>query len=329
MNETPDPVAHDARPGFGYAAGHQIPVPGAAAVTLFGIDPVRPGFLYIAPIGDSRDGPNWVHIGEVEGDGIQTEPEPLRSERLGWLTSPVHAAGTRRDRYVPVPQKTCPCGAQAAPGSGYCGYDCIPNHTSLDSSGGTAARWRPELISLTEDAGLEALGPLGTFHGFRTQVFRQHGTALLHLRLDDGTRFVGADIPDCAPREDPEEFQQRCDRKWTALMVELLNPNSQQSTDLPRRPSRRPDRAETEMTLPEHLDQTFSLLRDSGSYAIRALQDIIACAAGGGLGPAAAGPEAAAEETPQQRALRLRRERNTGPRHRPRAPRRIDPGATR
>lgn len=34
-------------------------------------------------------------------------------------------------------------------------------------------------------------------------------------------------------------------------------------------------------------------------------------------------------ETPQERALRLRRTRNTGPQHRPRAPRRIDARRTR
>lgn len=51
----------------------------------------------------------------------------------------------------------CPCGAGPRPGSAYCSDDCVPTHRSADTTSdidGTAMRWRPDLVTETEDIGL-------------------------------------------------------------------------------------------------------------------------------------------------------------------------------
>lgn len=99
----------------------------------------------------------------------------------------------------------CPCGAEPEPGSAYCGYDCRPNHIGRDTDQAPAGwgdlstpmRWRPDMVTDVDDSDLIPLPiPTGYRGACHAQVFRR-GPAenlRLHLRLDDGYRFVGTDL---------------------------------------------------------------------------------------------------------------------------------------
>jgi hypothetical protein len=120
----------------------------------------------------------------------------------------------------------CPCGASPREGSAYCGDDCVPNwrgeHTTSEVDG-TAMRWRPELLlaDFDDDALVEiAHFPLGRNHA---TIYERTGTDRLHLRLDDGYRFVGTDVaPDQDGPADVEPgFRAELDPIWKRLEREL------------------------------------------------------------------------------------------------------------
>ena len=94
----------------------------------------------------------------------------------------------------------CPCGAEPREGSAYCGDDCTPTHRAGDTISdidGTPMRWRPDLVTATDDSDLtEVDTPRSGYTGrFNARVFRRESRPwVLHLRLDDGHRFAGLDV---------------------------------------------------------------------------------------------------------------------------------------
>lgn len=131
----------------------------------------------------------------------------------------------------------CPCGAEPREGSAYCCYDCEPTHIieSVDGREGTDTRtsgafatpmrWRLDLVTAVDDSDLIPLGSQTFYTGrFHAQLFQRaelvDGATTWHLRLDDGHRFVGADMDATGT---PAELSDRIDAKWAALERELGN----------------------------------------------------------------------------------------------------------
>ncbi|GIM97245.1 hypothetical protein [Paractinoplanes toevensis] len=94
----------------------------------------------------------------------------------------------------------CPCGAEPRPGSRFCSADCEPTHIGAhtDPAGpgtplATPMRWRPDLITAVDDSHRTLLrtfrrGP------YQATIFEYPEVpGRLHLRLDNGYRFVGTD----------------------------------------------------------------------------------------------------------------------------------------
>lgn len=138
------------------------------------------------------------------------------------------------DRIDRVIDGLCPCGAPPRDGSAYCGDDCTPTHiarhtdTSQPGEHGaqsTPMRWRPDLVTETDDTGLIPLDAAHTGYAgpHHAQIFQRDATTW-HLRLDDGHRYVGADLHD-VPQEPilDAEFVARVMAKWSALERELGN----------------------------------------------------------------------------------------------------------
>lgn len=125
----------------------------------------------------------------------------------------------------------CPCGAEPRDGSAYCSEDCVPNyrgiHTSSDTDG-TQMRWRPDLVSAVDDSDLLDLGSCtfyeGRYHArlFQRGIPMRAGPVTWHLRLDDGHRFVGLDLPGVTDILGPENEQRVAD-SWASLERELTN----------------------------------------------------------------------------------------------------------
>lgn len=252
----------------------------------------------------------------------------------------------------------CLCGAprrepseELPDGSPYCSYDCEPNHVVVHTDPretgflATPSRWRPDLVTAVDDTGLVSVQPRRRRGRFWAEVFERAGTDQLHLRLDDDIRFVGADVP----RGEGDEHDERCARKWAALARELADGNRTAAEERDEeirylfaiarmqqllRARERIHQAQMELqrsySAPEHVHWAF----DAG--AVRRMMSGVAAAAeplrrmfdnfsfaGRGMARVA---EAGAEppEDQRERALRMRRERNTGPQAQPRAPRRID-----
>lgn len=114
----------------------------------------------------------------------------------------------------------CPCGADPAPGSVYCSYDCTPTHRGIHTSSdtdGTQMRWRPDLVTAADDSRLELIDEYRRSE-FNATVYRQLDSDLLHFRLDDGNRYVGVDVPDEA---DMTPIERR--DTWARLERELGN----------------------------------------------------------------------------------------------------------
>jgi hypothetical protein len=90
----------------------------------------------------------------------------------------------------------CPCGAPPRAGSIYCSEDCVPTHQGADTSSdfdGTGMRWRPDLVIAVDDTGRSLLRAFQRGL-YRAQIFEYPGApGRVHLRLDDGDRFIGAD----------------------------------------------------------------------------------------------------------------------------------------
>lgn len=118
----------------------------------------------------------------------------------------------------------CPCGAEPAEGSAYCCDDCRPTHIAgdTDTSGpgaygaqSTAMRWRPDLITEVDDSHRIKIGDFwrGRFHA---TTFEYANSDRLHLRLDDGNRFVGVDVDgDHVANEELEDAWSKLERQLT------------------------------------------------------------------------------------------------------------------
>lgn len=266
----------------------------------------------------------------------------------------------------------CPCGAPPRPGSAYCGYDCEPTHLTPETEPryadvpSTPMRWRPDLVSAVDDAGLVPFTPRTALSpGLWVEVFERAGTTRLHVRLDDGHRFVGADVD----RQPAATFAARYEAKVAALDNELgdrrrVAPNGSAAAELLLEAARRraaaarpgragyhiPTRPVWHWAGPAPGARLFSAGRASYhnpatvSVPIRidpegARQFLTAVSrAANGLAQAAArilaagagaqtGPAVAAGAPPdaRERIAQARRGRNTGPRQGPPVPRRIDP----
>ncbi len=127
----------------------------------------------------------------------------------------------------------CPCGADPPPGSVYCGDDCTPTHVADDTDRSdpgehgpqsTPMRWRPDLVTAVDDSDLilEAAFPVGHLNG---QIFEYPGSDNLHLRLDDGYRFVGTDVTldQAGDPNVPPGLRRELDPIWDRLHRELGN----------------------------------------------------------------------------------------------------------
>jgi len=253
----------------------------------------------------------------------------------------------------------CPCGAprrepseELPEGSLYCSYDCEPNHISVHTDPretgplATPSRWRPDLVSAVDDTGLVSVQARRRRGRFWAEVFERAGTDRLHLRLDDDIRFVGADLP----RGEGAEHDERCARKWAALERELSDSNNRSAAEerdeeirylfaIARMQQllRTRERAhQAQMALlrsrpaPEHIHWGFD-----ADATRRMLAGLSAAAEPirrmfGNLGSASRSMARVAQDTAgppedqREQALRMRRERNTGPQVPQRAPRRID-----
>lgn len=108
----------------------------------------------------------------------------------------------------------CPCGAEAAPGSTYCSYDCIPNHRG----GLGAASWRAEHAALTDDSQHRLIDSF-TLGTNQAHIYEIVGTDSVHCRLDDGHRFVGLDADAYQVIAGLEPVWQRLDNELTNLPI--------------------------------------------------------------------------------------------------------------
>lgn len=122
----------------------------------------------------------------------------------------------------------CPCGAPPADGSAYCSDACRPTHYARDTTEETAMRWRPDLVAAFDDSDLIELGSQTWYAGrYRAQLFeRRSQPDVWHLRLDDGHRFAGCDLPDVGGRQDrvTDELIGRVREMWRRLERELTDP---------------------------------------------------------------------------------------------------------
>jgi hypothetical protein len=123
----------------------------------------------------------------------------------------------------------CPCGAQPRDGSPYCSYDCEPTHAGAHTTSdrdGTQMRWRPDLVIAADDHDLLDLGTCTFYEGRYNARLYQRGIppegepVTWHLRLDDGNRFVGLDLPDVGDILNTEHGQRVADA-WARLEREL------------------------------------------------------------------------------------------------------------
>ena len=162
----------------------------------------------------------------------------------------------------------CPCGAEPAEGSAYCGDDCQPTHIAADTGHGNAMRWRPDLVTAApDDPDLEFVDSAGGYAGpFNATVYQRSITDVWHLRLDDGHRWVGCDLD--AQGATGEALLQMMASVWRRLERELADPRHTVPGD-PFRDvarewaapcSRRPQR-------PRHLPSTRCSARSSSDAA--------------------------------------------------------------
>lgn len=211
----------------------------------------------------------------------------------------------------------------------------VRGSTSVDRD---QARWRPELLTdEPDDLRLLDAAP-GSYTGslFAT-VFERTDGGLWHLRLHDGNRFVGVDF-----NPDPADPQERLAEAWLRLERELTDPRRlaeddpferlyldgvvtafqwRQLTGIlepgtyvtfnPEAERRQADRARAEEAYSRRIYLFGEACRPLVDEVRRLCVD-----------------HAASESEPtdpMERALWLRRNRNTGPAQQQRAPRRIDP----
>lgn len=171
----------------------------------------------------------------LSGLDTRTSPNP----RVNGDT-PASSGAELLDRIDRATDGLCPCGAPPADGSAYCGDDCRPTHISRDTDTRTAGnyatpmRWRPDLVTAADDTDLDQSAFVSTKgvltwydgpHNARTYR-RRSRPGTWHLRLDDGCRFVGADIADIEPVDGAglAEVERRFRATWARLERELGNP---------------------------------------------------------------------------------------------------------
>ncbi len=154
------------------------------------------------------------------------------------------------DRLSAAIDGLCPCGAPPRPGSAYCSYDCEPTHRSddTDTSGpgeygaqSTAMRWRPDLVTAYDDSGLELVFaniPRGPYNG---TMYRRVDTDVIHLRLDDGHRWVGCDV------DGGDDSPPRVMAAWQRLERELGNQRHLERSPFPGPTSDELDRRQAEV----------------------------------------------------------------------------------
>jgi hypothetical protein len=237
--QTPPAAASFARGGLIRPAGTDAPPPWLSGC----IGTAMPGRVFVAPI--EGDGP-WRDIGTIDSDGITLTPPQRDGDEVaqefsfdGVTTSQLQSWGStgiapathspagagvdileQIDRAV---DRLCPCGAEPDEEfDPYCSYDCTPNyharHTISDRDG-TQMRWRPDLVTEVDDTGLSPYSARQRYGNFYVEFLQRAGTERLHVRVDDGHRWVGSDF-DLLPAED---FEQRYEAKLRALLRELEN----------------------------------------------------------------------------------------------------------
>lgn len=218
-------------------------------------------------------------------------------------------------------------------------------------------RWRPDLVSEAPDEGLELRGRPFRRGRFTAQMFTRTDRHGIHLRLDDGNRFVGVDVT-TEFAEDPnalEEAWGRLERElgdqrrlipsadrphrqaatwdevhvWPAVVADqlragLLTPLQAATLCQPDRPTAgRVTHFTTVRDIQAHLDRartSVAAINEEVRAAVEAISR--ACCV-----PESMLHEAHAnEDHPMLQAIEARRQRqNSGPPERRRAPRRIDP----
>lgn len=205
----------------------------------------RPGSIFIGSLGDAMNVDLWEELRlpadtDLRGilNGLNTSPgatSPILPSSPVSLIVGGRGAAAWRERPTPTLEEKldraiaglCPCGAEPAEQyAPYCGYDCVPNVAGEDTdpappgaSLATPMRWLPGLVSDVDDTGLQARSPRRPRGPFWAETFDRQGQDRVHLRLDDGYRHVGVDVP----LEDPDTFGERCERAWNRLEAELTD----------------------------------------------------------------------------------------------------------
>lgn len=103
------------------------------------------------------------------------------------------------DRIDAIIDGRCNCGQPPAPAyEPYCSETCAdtPTHHAVHTTShvdGTPMRWRPDLVTAADDSDLTLIErrPRGRLNA---ATYWRRGGTLMHLRLDDGNRYVGADV---------------------------------------------------------------------------------------------------------------------------------------
>ncbi|PZG12955.1 hypothetical protein C1I95_24750 [Micromonospora craterilacus] len=139
----------------------------------------------------------------------------------------------------------CPCGDQPRPGSAYCGPDCEPTHLARDSDTtgpgrwsnrhgpATPARWRPDLAITDDDFGYEPIDAPTHYDGpYFARLLRPRDADALHLRLDDGHRWVGCNIDQFGGEITPALVEQ-IKAAWPKLERQLGDPRQAVTLDSP------------------------------------------------------------------------------------------------
>jgi hypothetical protein len=124
----------------------------------------------------------------------------------------------------------CPCGAEPRDGSAYCGYDCEPNHVSIHTDQretgeyATPMRWRPDMVTEADDTALTLIAEF-PIRRLNAQISERVDSDALHLRLDDGHRYVGLDLvaEQAGDPQVPAGLRRELDPIWERLERELTN----------------------------------------------------------------------------------------------------------
>jgi hypothetical protein len=89
-------------------------------------------------------------------------------------------------------------------------------------------RWRPDLVTAVDDSDLIDLGSQTWYTGrLNARIYeRARRPDTWHLRLDDGHRYVGCDLPDVGGRQEPvtDALISRVWETWRRLERELTAP---------------------------------------------------------------------------------------------------------